>query len=137
MAGPDLTAATARVLTLMTDLCTVVTDPQGVRDDILDEQTGLLSPPPLDSTSATWPCLVTPQAAGFVPAGAGVAATGALQGSAYRLLLPLAADVRGGELVTVTASTRDPLLIGARFRVEAPADVSSYPVARIVRLVRL
>lgn len=136
MAGPDLTAAVARVLSLMDDRCTVASDPQGVRDDILDEVTGLLTPPVGDTTSAPWPCLITPQTAGDQTPEA-TAATAKLTGNVYRMLLPLDADLAGGELVTVTFSARDPKLLGARFRADAPADVSSYPVARIVRVVRL
>lgn len=137
MAGPDLTAATARVLSLMDDTCTVASDPPGVRDDIFDEVTGLLTPPVNDATTATWPCLITRQTEAGDQTPPATATTAKLTGNVYRLLLPLQARIAGGELVTVTVSARDPQLIGARFRADAPADVGSYPVARIVRVVRL
>jgi hypothetical protein len=56
----------------------------------------------------------------------------------YRLLLPLSAPpVEHGDRMTVTASRRDPQLTDAEFVVDAPGDVGTYVVARVIGCSRV
>lgn len=122
----------------MDDRCTITADRAGVRDDELDEDTGRLIRNTDASTVYEGKCLVTP-----VTDQDGTPepdeTTGAVdRGPRYRLLLPVDANPVGrGMRLKVTASLRDPELLTAEFGIDAPGQVSTYAVARVIGLERL
>lgn len=139
MAGPDLSRATERVLSLMDDTVTVHRDRPGVYDDELDETTGELIP--AEAGSAVWsgPALITPRTDNDgtpEPDPNGLYDSGS--SPRYRALIPLTSpQVEAGDVLTVTSSRRDPQLVGERFRIDAAGQVSTYTVARSVGLIRI
>jgi hypothetical protein len=139
MAGPDLRGAQKRVESLLDDTVTIRRDRPRLRDDALNDETGELEP--VDASATVWSgqCLVTARAdADGTPDRDPSAPVPALSAPRYRALIPLAADpVEVGDVLTIDSSRRDTQLVGARFEVDAPGQVGTYAVVRIVGLVRL
>jgi hypothetical protein len=139
MAGPDLRGAQKRVESLLDDTVTIRRARPHLRDDTLNDQTGELEP--VDASTTVWSgqCLVTARAdADGTPDRDPSAPVPALSTPRYRALIPLAADpVEVGDVLTIDSSRRDTQLVGERFEVDAPGQVGTYAVVRIVGLVRL
>lgn len=119
MAGPDLTTARQQVANLMDDAVSVRRDPKGAENAVLDTVTGKLhgpGPDPDDSTVLyTGKALIRPQ------------------GDAYVVGLPWdAGDFQHGDVVTCTASLRDPELVGKTFVVDS-VPYQTYLVVRQLR----
>jgi hypothetical protein len=117
VAGPDLAAATARVESLMDDVCEVRWDPEATGDDVLDRVTGLYSQPVNDAP------IIYDGACYFRPLAQGSDRVGVEGGAAqsltrYRVALPTSAPViEPGALIKITASRRDPDAVGMVIRV--------------------
>lgn len=125
---PDLTAATATVERLMSDTCTVVRNPDGVTDAVLNQDTGALVDPAPTSTVYSGKCFMQPAGGGGVDEEGGaqfVART-------YQLTIPMSAALPAkGDLVVITASARDASLVDQKFTVR-DVLVASLAVARRV-----
>ncbi|MFI5688603.1 DUF6093 family protein [Streptomyces sp. NPDC051636] len=110
-------------------------DPDGGADDVLNETTGLLEPPD-GAGEVVWEGrgAVVPmgQPALLVPLDGSIAQMPTT--TAYQAMLPIAAPCASpGDLLTVISSSRDPQLVGRRFRVGDTA-VGTFAVVRLVRL---
>ncbi|MDI3417971.1 DUF6093 family protein [Streptomyces luteolus] len=111
-------------------------DVQGESDDVLDEDSGQLMP--VEGTPfLVWDGLgavtLAGQLSGAKAALDGVAA-GEVSQSPYQAMVPVdAPPTRPGDVLVVAGSTRDPQLMGRRFRV-VDYGLGSYAVVRLIRL---
>lgn len=119
---------------MMEDSCTITRDPLFVADSTLDTVTGVLTAPSPETIEIyDGPCTVTPEAREQSDAEEGAAP---MVRSRYRATIPLSADeVVIGDVLTVTASVRDSLLVDASFVVHG-ATVSTNAYQRILDLKR-
>ncbi|MDH2389391.1 DUF6093 family protein [Streptomyces sp. HNM0663] len=131
----DLSGVRRVVEGLLDDEVQLWRDSDGASGDELDEQTGALKPE--DGVAVLlWEgsgAIVRPGQLSPVPPLDGAPA--ALPGStAYQALLPLSAPpMMPGDVLSVSRSARDELLVGRRFRV-AEVAVGTFAVVRVVRL---
>lgn len=113
---PNLERARLRVESFMTDTCVITRDAQEVYDDIIDENTGLITKPSPDATTLyDGPCLLISAGIGQAE-GAQGGAIELLGQRTYRGYLPLSLlGIEAHDILTVTDCLRDPELIGRRF----------------------
>ncbi|WP_435059379.1 DUF6093 family protein [Streptomyces sp. bgisy060] len=131
----DLSGVRRVVEGLLDDEVRLWRDSDGTSGDELDKQTGELKPVG-EAAVLLWEgpgAIVRPGQLSPVPPLDGAPA--ALPAStAYQALLPLSAPpVMPDDVLTVSRSARDELLVGRRFRV-AEVAVGTYAVVRVVRL---
>jgi len=113
----NLAPAERAVTKLMTDDCTITRDSEGVGDDTWDDVLGTYTrPSPDESEIYSGKCMVLPTPLGSRPGqSAAVEDPGSRE---LRILIPLdQVDVAIGDVVTVTASRRDPALVDRTFAV--------------------
>lgn len=118
----------------MTDECVIGRDIEGQLDDVIDEETGEIVPPPNDeSVIYTGQCMVTP---------AGIGQNEGAQGQpvelpglrTYRGLIPVeVTDVAVHDVLLVTVCDRDADLVGRKFIVRG-VKASTFSVARELTL---
>lgn len=103
----------------MDDQVVIKRDPEGTSDDGFNQETGTYVPPLSDvQTVYTGPAmftLITSVGRDGSRGGGQFAAVG------YKLSIPLEApELKRGDWVEVTASLRDPELVGKRFQIDTP-----------------
>lgn len=114
--GPDLTAGREAFEAVMEDECIIVSDPEGGDDDVLDLDTGLLErPDPDESEIYNGKCLISATSPNpRLATEGGRYSTQVI----YSASLPVSASgVADGQILTITASRRDPELVDKEFRV--------------------
>ncbi len=128
----DLSPGRRALERLMEDTCLITLDASGTSDDAFDQTTGLHTPPPGDvRTVYDGKCLLTSQ--GNV-GREGNRGGGSFQVTGYTLQIPLSAPALPvGAAVQLTASRRDPNLVGRRFRI----DRTTYSTTAITRKASL
>ena len=113
----------------MFDACTITRDPQGTDDDTLDQTTGALTPPGSDvSTVYAGKCVLYPysERSGRVNPEGGRAYTEKV----YTARIPWnSAQPKPGDVLTVTASANDAVLVGRPLRV-MEVEISSVLTSR-------
>ncbi|MEU3046220.1 DUF6093 family protein [Streptomyces sp. NPDC006984] len=134
----DLSGVRRIVEGLLDDELRLWRDADGRTDDVLDETTGELEPSGADG-DVVWEghgaVLPVGQPALLVPLDGSVARVPT--STAYQAMLPVTAPrANSGDLLTVISSSRDPQLVGRRFRV-GDAIVGTFAVVRFVRLQAL
>lgn len=137
MAGLDFTGIRSLVNDWLVDTIRFERD-NGVADDVLDEETGELIPPPAE-VIYDGPGAVQPVSGFSEITDPNVATHYQESGATYRVLIPLnePLDYRAGDIVKVTAvaeETGDPALVGPRWKVVEQRGESSFQVVRIIYL---
>lgn len=103
--GPDLTPARLAVERLMDDTCEIRRNVDGVDDAVLNQATGLLEDPTPLEPFYTGPCSLRMSA----------------QGVASTIAVPLAApELLPGDVVKMTSTRRDPVLVGEAYVIKKP-----------------
>lgn len=130
---PNVAAARALAESAMVDTCTITRDAQGSADDTLNDVTGELSQPTGDATTVySGPCLLRTTAA--LRARSEDEGGAVLQRRIQAARLPVsAAEVKLGDVLTVTAAAHDPQLVGRPYRV-LDSEVNTFAVTRKVEL---
>jgi hypothetical protein len=118
----------------MTDNCIIGRDIEGVLDDVIDEVTGEITPPPDDETVIyTGGCLIIP---------AGIGQNEGAQGQpvelpglrTYRGFIPREVlDIEVHDTLLITTSLRDPDLVGRKFTVRG-IKASTFAIFRELTL---
>lgn len=121
MAIRDLGPLRLLIESRMIDTCTITRDPEGSGDDVLDQNTGALTPQAGDeSTVYTGACLLYP--AGRRQESQFTEGSRAVSEHSYDLRIPWdAAEPDVGDVVTLSVSTHDPTLVGRPLRVRSVA----------------
>jgi hypothetical protein len=132
MTGPNLGAAVRALERLMSDACTI-TPAVDKRDQVLDPETLELTDLDPEPAIYTGKCFVTsPASAASVRRGVDRAGKPQTK-AAVSLHIPVGSPtIPKGALVTITASQRNPHLVGAHYHVEGPIGgsyVASQPLA--------
>jgi hypothetical protein len=139
MPGPDLLQARATVESLMDDACKIERNPQAGRDATPDPLTLLMVDPTPLGLIYLGACLLSVPLPRAHPAVFGLQD---LTTMIHWLTLPLSvlaatptAEPQVGDLVTMTASRRDPAAVGLQFLVTGTVH-KTFAVSRRLELVR-
>lgn len=113
------------------DECIITRDTEGTGDDVWSSATGTYAPPPNDTTTIySGKCIVSNSGSGSTAEYGGEY----FVETTYWLTVPLEADeLRSEDIVTVTASLRDPELIDKIFLIKEPL-FTTFAVSRRVRM---
>jgi hypothetical protein len=138
MAGLDLSGVARAVDGWVVDEGRIWRD-QGSADDVLDEETGDLTPGPAAADIYTGRMMIQALTGFDTDTDPDVATIISESGATHRMLLPAPASVepRTGDLAQVTeqhGTTADPTLPGKTFQVVHPGRASSFYVARVIYL---
>jgi hypothetical protein len=129
---PNLERARQRVLTTLTDTCSITNDPGGHYDDVFNETTGQLDPTGQIVTVYSGVCSVrSMQVSPRVPLHEEIGGQ-VLANLMYRITLPAEGTegVTPGQTVTVTACS-DSSLVGRTFIVQRVAEGAWEPSRRL------
>ncbi|KQP81575.1 DUF6093 family protein [Aeromicrobium sp. Leaf291] len=135
MSGLELGGVRTAVDLLLAGSAVLVIRDHGASDDVLNQGTGKLEPPPPD-LRYSGPAGVVPAIAPSGLPAFDTATTPDDDDTTHRLLLPLVApdDLRSGDLLrvdAVPASSGDPALVGRWFEFTGPPSTSMFAVVRI------